>query len=316
MRYGNQRRWLVGAMVILASMAVAGTTMADGIDANVEGVPAGPVTVAAATAGCGKAPTLTSGTQTVQSSGASRTFIVRIPDNYDPHRPYRLIFGFHWIGGTANDVDSGGASGDSWSYFGLRALSDNSAIFVAPQGEGNGWANPGDRDLTFVDDMINLIESELCVDTSQLFSAGFSYGGGMSYALACARASVFRAVAVYSGMELSGCTGGTQPIAYIGLHGIRDPIVNASHGRALRDRFVNNNGCTAQDPSEPPQGSLTHTVTNYQGCRPGYPVAWAPFDAGHTPNPWDGSDGDFNDGGMSWTKPLVWEFFSQFQSTP
>ena len=47
---------------------------------------------AATTAGCGKAPTLTSGTRTIQSSGQNRTYILRIPDNYDSNRPYRLIF--------------------------------------------------------------------------------------------------------------------------------------------------------------------------------------------------------------------------------
>ena len=44
----------------------------------------------------------------------------------------------------------------------------------------------------------------------------------MSYAIACARAKVFRAVAVYSGAQLSGCSGGTEPIAYLGIHGISD----------------------------------------------------------------------------------------------
>ena len=52
----------------------------------------------------------------------------------------------------------------------------------------------------------------------------------MSYAIACARANVFRAVAVYSGAQLSGCSGGTQPIAYFGLHGISDNVLNISVG--------------------------------------------------------------------------------------
>ncbi|MED7930554.1 lectin [Nonomuraea sp. LP-02] len=223
-----------------------------------------------------------------------------------------MIFGFHWNGGTANDVDGGGTSGYPWSYYGLRALSNNTAIFVAPQGFNNGWANSGGEDVTFVDDMIRRIEADLCVDTSQRFAMGFSYGGGMSYALACARATVFRAVAVYSGGQLSGCNGGNEPIAYIGLHGLRDPVLNISAGRSLRDRFVRNNGCTAQNPPEPAQGSLTHVVTYYSGCRAGYPVAWAAFDAGHTPGPVDGKPGDFEPGENSWTRPVVWNFFTQF----
>ncbi|GGZ17490.1 hypothetical protein GCM10010300_71700 [Streptomyces olivaceoviridis] len=269
-----------------------------------------------ATAGCGKAPALTSGTHTIQSGGQTRSYVLRVPAGYDNNHPYRLIFGFHWRGGTANDVDSGGTDGYNWSYYGLRRLADanNSTIFVAPQGNGNGWANPGGQDVAFVDAMVSQLEAGLCVDTTQLFSAGFSYGGAMSYALACSRATVFRAVAVYSGANLSGCDGGTQPIAYMGLHGIRDNVLPIASGRELRDTFVRNNGCTPQNPPEPAYGSLTHIITAYSGCRSGYPVVWAAFDgAGHDPGPIDGSTGD---GWRTWTSAAVWQFFTQFDSNP
>jgi poly(3-hydroxybutyrate) depolymerase len=222
-----------------------------------------------------------------------------------------LIFGFHWWGGTANDVDSGGTDGYNWSYYGLRRLANNSAIFVAPQGISNGWANSGGEDVTFTDDMIRQLEADLCVDTTQRYALGFSYGGGMSYSLACSRADVFRAVAVYSGAQLSGCAGGTQPIAYLGIHGIGDTVLNISQGRALRDTFVRNNGCTPQNPPEPAQGSRTHIVTAYSGCQSGHPVVWAAFDGGHTPGPIDGG----GEGWQTWTSGEVWQFFTQFQST-
>ena len=260
--------------------------------------------------GCGKAPTLTSGSRTIQSGGQSRSYILRIPDNYDNSHPYRLIFAYHWNGGTMQDIDGGGTSGAAWSYYGLRAQANNSTIFVAAQGIGNGWANSGGRDLTLTDDMIKLIEGDLCVDTTKVFALGFSYGGGMSYALACARPTVFRAVAVYSGGVLSGCDGGTQPVAYIGIHGISDGTLNISGGRSMRDKFVTNNGCTRQDPPEPRAGSLTHTCTTYQGCTSGHPVEWCAFDGGHTPGIVDGG-GD--DGARTWTKGEVWKFFTQFQ---
>jgi poly(3-hydroxybutyrate) depolymerase len=260
----------------------------------------------AASAGCGKAPTLTSGTHTIQSSGQNRSFILRLPDNYNNNTQYRLIFGYHWRGGTAGDVDSGGTDGYNWSYYGLRRLANNSAIFVAPQGIGNGWANSGGQDVTFTDDMMRRIENDLCVDTAQRFALGFSYGGGMSYALACSRATTFRAVAVYSGAQLSGCSGGTQPVAYMGIHGISDNVLNISQGRALRDTFVRNNGCTPQNPREPSAGSRTHITTHYSGCRAGYPVVWAAFDGGHGPGPIDGG----GEGWRTWTSGEVWNFFT------
>jgi poly(3-hydroxybutyrate) depolymerase len=294
--------------VRLASAAVAVLAVVAGLLTAAVGSAASPA-FAASTAGCGKAPTLTSGQHTIQSGGQNRSYILRLPNGYDRTKPYRIFFGFHWNGGTANDVDSGGTDAAVWSYYGMRQLSNDGAIFVAPQGNNNGWANPGGQDTTFVDDMIKLFDSDLCIDTAQRFALGFSYGGGMSYALACGRPTVFRAVAVYSGGQLSGCSGGTQPVAYMGVHGIGDPVLNISAGRSLRDTFVRANGCTAQNAPEPAAGSRTHTITTYAGCKAGYPVVWAAFDGGHTPGPVDGG-GD--SGARTWTKTEVWRFFSQF----
>ncbi|MFB9235618.1 cellulose binding domain-containing protein [Plantactinospora siamensis] len=260
----------------------------------------------ATTAGCGKAPTLTNGTHTISSGGQNRSYILRIPDGYDRNHPYRLIFAFHWLNGSASNVASAG-------YYGLQPLSNNSTIFVAPQGIDAGWANTNGRDLTLFDDIDRQLENDLCVDTTQRFALGWSYGGAMSYAVACARPTIVRAVTVLSGANLSGCNGGTQPVAYFGIHGIHDSVLNISNGRSLRDTFVRNNGCTPQNPPEPSQGSLTHITTAYAGCRAGYPVQWAAFDGDHTPSPVDGS-GSPNDS-RTWTSGEIWRFFSQFQST-
>jgi len=270
---------------------------------------------AATSAGCGKTPTLANGARTISSSGKTRNYMIRIPPNYDNSHPYPLVFAFHWNGGNMNDVDGGGTSGYTWSYYGLREQADNSTnskmIFVAPDGNG-GWPNSGGQDLTFVDDLLKLIEGDLCVDTTRIFSMGFSYGGGMSYAIACARAKVFRAVAIYSGAQLSGCTGGADPIAYIGFHSVSDGTCNYSGGESLRNKFVANNGCTAQTPPRPGSGNV-HVCTSYDGCRSGYPVRWCAFDGGgHTPAPVDGSTSSSGGGDRSWTKAEAWKFFTQF----
>ncbi|MEU9826181.1 cellulose binding domain-containing protein [Micromonospora chersina] len=305
----------LGAFVVaaLAVAAATSTAWSGGLGATTA---AADVSTAAATAGCGRAPTLSSGTHSIQSSGRTRTYILRVPDNYDSNRPYRVVFGFHWLGGTAVDVATGQTvQRDVWSYYGLQRLANESTIFVAPQGLNNGWANTNGEDLTFVDDMIRQLDAGLCVDTTQRFAVGFSYGGAMSYAIACARPTVFRAVAVQSGGQLSGCGGGSQPVAYLGVHGIRDGVLNISGGRTLRDRFVRNNGCAVQSPTEPAQGSLTHRVTTYSGCSAGHPVVWAAFDEGHIAAPQDGATGD--SGYRTWVPGVVWSFFTQFQgSTP
>jgi poly(3-hydroxybutyrate) depolymerase len=245
--------------------------------------------------------------------------MIRVPENYDKDHPYWLVFGFHWLGGTANDVDSGGTSGYTWSYYGLREQADQStssrAIFVAPQGLNNGWGNGGNEDVKLTDDILKQVGDGLCVDTKHVFSVGFSYGGGMTKALGCTRPNVFRALAVLAGADFlsGGCDGTTTaPVAFFGAHSITDGTNSYASGLDTLNRFVKNNGCTAQTPPQP-QGN-THVCTKFAGCKEGYPVEWCSFNGGgHTPAPVDGSGNASGGGDKTWTKGEIWKFFTQFQ---
>ncbi|KAH8723758.1 hypothetical protein GQ44DRAFT_773634 [Phaeosphaeriaceae sp. PMI808] len=258
-------------------------------------------------AGCGKTATA-SGTKSINVAGQNRQYIVRVPNGYDKDRAYKLIFGYHWVGGTMNDVAGGGTDKEKWSYYGMQRVGNESAILVAPQGISNGWGNSGGNDIAFTSAMVKAIESELCVDQKQRFSIGFSYGGSMSYSIACSLAKDFKGVAVISGGQLSGCSGGNDPIAYMGIHGISDGTLNIGGGRGLRDRFVKNNGCAQMSPKEPAQGSKSHIKTDYTGCKPGYPVSWIAFDGGHGPGPVDGG-GD--SGAKSYVPGEIFNFFNK-----
>ncbi|HLK89693.1 MAG TPA: glycosyl hydrolase [Polyangia bacterium] len=304
-------------------------------------------------AGCGKTSTLTFGTVpgenanaaagsgngvghgtggyvTINDSnaGGARGFALRLPDNYDKSKPYWLIFGFHWNGGNAAQVDNGGTNGTWWSYYGFQRESNNGAIFVAPDGLNAGWANSGGRDLNFVDDMVKLVEENYCVDTTHIVTSGFSYGGGMSYELACARAKVFHAAIIYEGGQLSGCDGGNDPIALWQTEGLTDTTVSMSLATPIRDRFVKNDGCTAQNPPQPPQpppylSPGGHVCTNYSGCSNGHPVRWCVHQSGHTPGPIDGTSDLYNSCATppkscsatcpcTWTPDDAWSWLTSF----
>jgi poly(3-hydroxybutyrate) depolymerase len=313
--------------------SAGGSSTSGGASATGGNAAAGGGTGTAKSAGCGKTSTLTFGSVpnesasaapgsgngvgfgtggylTIQSSGQSRGFAVRLPDNYDNTKPYWLIFGFHWNGGNSAQVDNGGTSGYDWSYYGLQKASKNGAIFVAPDGLNAGWANSGGHDLTFTDDMVKLIEDNYCVDTTHIISTGFSYGGGMSYEIACARAKVFRAVAIFEGAQLSGCDGGNDPIALWQMVGTADTTCTEAMATPLRDRFVKNNACTVQNPPQPANGSLTHICTNYSGCSVGHPVRWCVHGSGHTPAPIDGSSSLYGPGGSSWVPGDLWPWLT------
>jgi len=258
-------------------------------------------------AGCGKARTVQDGRININVGGTNRSYILRTPSNYNNQTPYRLIFAYHWLGGNANQVAQGGQGGSTEDpFYGLWDLANNSTIFVAPEGLDSGWANTGGRDLALTDEILNQVQNGLCIDKSRIFATGFSYGAGMSNAIACARADVFRGVALYAGAQLSGCDGGTAPIAYFGAHGIFDSVLNISQGRSIRDRIARNNGCAATNAPEPARGSGTHICTSFQGCREGYPVRWCAFDGDHNPTEKDRGQA------KSWIPGEAWQFISQF----
>jgi polyhydroxybutyrate depolymerase len=236
-------------------------------------------------AGCGSTAAVEGGRLTIDVAGAAREYILELPEDYDPSRPYRLIFGWHWRGGTAEQVADG--------FYGLQERAEGSAIFVSAEGIDAGWANPGGSDIAFLDAMLARLEGDLCIDQSRIFSTGWSYGGMMSLAIGCARGDVFRAIAPMSGALYSGCVDGDAPVAYLGFHGDDDDVVPIANGVTARDVFVERNGCQPVEAAVEADGCL-----RFEGCAAGAPVSWCEFDGGHTPAP--GSE------------QAIWDFFSQF----
>lgn len=178
-------------------------------------------------AGCGKAPSkVQNGINTANVNGVARPYIVRLPDNYDEKVPYRVVFTFHATGGSASSTAK--------RYEGaLAAGVGNTSILVSPQGQTpklpgsqvsgvasliggitgsiTGWwrtgGKYGDEDIQFVDKIIEDLDANLCVNTSLRFATGFSFGGVISYSLACSRGDKFRAVSVRSGGNFDSILG-------------------------------------------------------------------------------------------------------------
>jgi poly(3-hydroxybutyrate) depolymerase len=251
-------------------------------------------------AGCGKASTLKTGTFKATVNGKQREYMLRVPENYDSSKAYKLIITFHWRGGTMQD-----AARNAGGWYGLAALAKESAIFVAPQGLNNGWPDNGGEDMQFVDAIVKAMDDGLCVDQSKRFTTGFSWGAGMSHAVACARPDKFRAVSLIAGGLISGCTGGTKPVAYQLMHGNNDNVLSPTMGKQIMETFVKANGCTPQNAPLPASGSGTHIKTEYKGCKPGYPVIFTGFDGGHVAEPSDRGKPNF-------APAETWAFFTQF----
>ena len=138
-------------------------------------------------AGCDKPATITNGNKTIMSGGMQRTFIIDIPADYDPAKPYRLFYVSHGQGGRADDVAG------FLNWFGVKAqatAAKEPAVFIAGQGLNNTWGQP---DHVFFDDVTTFAKNGLCIDTTRVFVTGMSMGGMYSYSLSTDRQKSFRA---------------------------------------------------------------------------------------------------------------------------
>jgi poly(3-hydroxybutyrate) depolymerase len=157
------------------------------------------------------------------------------------------------------------------------------AIYVSPQGleaggAGAGWANSNGEDIAFTEAMLADLRSNYCVDNDRIFSTGFSYGGMMSFAVACDLSHEFRAIAPMAGSLYSAfnCPGTGPAIAMWGAHGTSDTVVPIEDGRAGLDKVLQQNNCgTETIPVDP------SPCVEYQGCDAGYPVIWCEWDGPH-----------------------------------
>jgi polyhydroxybutyrate depolymerase len=246
-------------------------------------------------AGCG-ATAPPAGDATIDVMSKSREYILTLPKTYDPAKPYKLVFAWHGLGGTAAQIAKG--------YYGLQTQANDSTIFVAGQGlqtsnsvgSGPGWANVGGEDVAFVKALYALLQSQLCIDENRVFSVGMSYGGIMSDTLGCQMGDVFRAIAPMSGSGPG--YGGRGPtcvgdVAVWMSHGDNDTTVPTASGEASRDYWAMANHCQMQTAPVDPSPCVA-----YVGCDPGRPVTWCEFAGGHTIPPF--------------ASKAIWTFFSQF----
>lgn len=245
------------------------------------------------TPGCGIAVEPLAGTVEIQVGAQIREYLLVVPEGYDPNTPMPLVFAWHGRG-SSSDV--------ARLYFQIEQASDGQAIFVYPQGlplESMGGQTGWDLaasgyDVDFFDAMLDEVSQGLCIDTERVFSTGHSFGGYMSNALGCFRASALRAIGSVAGGPPFGVCEDDEVAAWL-THGTGDRVVPFSQGESSRDALLDRNGCgtttTATDPAP---------CVSYDGCAEGLPVVWCEHDetalSGH--------------GWPRFAGPAIWAFFA------
>jgi len=165
----------------------------------------------------------------IKSSGQNRKYLLYVPKTYNPDKPTPLIISMHGFAGWPvhqMDVSRWNALADEFGF-----------IVVYPAGRGlpmywRTGGSPGDqiglmKDVTFISDLIDMLQAEYNIDPARIYANGFSNGGGMSFVLSCKLADRIAAIGIVSGTYLfpwDECNP-SRPVPVIVFHGTADPFI-------------------------------------------------------------------------------------------
>lgn len=261
-------------------------------------------------AGCGKPLAMTNGKKTIRSTNQNRTYIVDIPANYDPNKPYLFFYVSHWINGTSEEMLK-------YNFYDIKtkAMAANKpAIFVAPQSDGGTWQQ---KDHALFDDIVASMQENLCLDTTRIFAIGYSFGGMISYSLSTNHQHKIRAgvgIAPANFVIWLPNPKLKEPIAWMQMTGMSDAtcpwVRNESQKQGAKFIALEkaaDNGCEIP-AAIPVWQSGNHVTYEFKGCKTGYPVIASTFNGPHS-----GAEKARDPGaGDSWVPREAWEFFMRF----
>lgn len=162
------------------------------------------------------------------SGGRERIFDVHVPASYAPSKRIPVVFDFH--GFTSDEKQQALLSGMN------KKADEAGFVAVHPRGTGaplswNAGACCGQAssenvdDVGFVREMIDALETKLCVDSKRIFATGMSNGGFLSHRLACELSDRIAAVAPVAGVLGIETCRPTRAVPVMQFHGTLDTLV-------------------------------------------------------------------------------------------
>lgn len=265
----------------------------------------------------------------LESSGQRRTYLLYVPESYNPSMPTPLVLSFHGFAEwPAHQMQT-----SRWN-----ALADQYGFLVVyPSGTRfpKRWvitSQPGSTaspeiDIQFISDLIDQLARDYNIDQSRIYANGLSNGGGMSTMLGCKLSERIAAVGSVAGAYLiapEDCTP-ARPVPLIAFHGTADPIVPYQGGPSSSfhlpfpaveewiESWALRNGCDL--PAEALPGGVQVNGIRYPGCAENAAVNFYSIQGGG--HSWPGGEplpewivGETNQE-IDATE-LMWEFFSQY----
>lgn len=261
----------------------------------------------------------------IESGGLERSYILRLPKGYDRRASWPLIVAYHGRGSSGVEIE------------GYSKLSTLPAVVAYPDGaigtgdgyrqawQGAPYQPTGVDDVAFTEDLLDQVQSDLCVDPTRTYATGKSNGGGLVGLLACRLAERFAAVAPVAGAfypeAREGCAD-ADPVPVLDVHGVADATIPYA-GDPDRDlpgiqewvrEWAERDGCRPV----PRTSTVGRDVLRYQwrGCEDGTAVEHVAVEGGG--HVWPGADVYSGGGHVTHTiqaHEVIWKFFQNHALT-
>jgi polyhydroxybutyrate depolymerase len=168
--------------------------------------------------------------KTIDVNGVKRSYILYLPKVYTGAQKVPLLFCFHGYNMQASA---------QMAYGDFRKVADTANfILVYPQGSlmnnithwnVGGWTlGSTANDIGFTRAMIDTLKTFYQIDTTRIYSTGFSNGGFFSFELACQMGEKIAAIGSVCGSmtpETYANCNPNHPMPTIQIHGTADPVI-------------------------------------------------------------------------------------------
>lgn len=258
--------------------------------------------------------------KTLRAGELDRTYILRIPPQHDGTNRLPVVLNLHGFGSNARNQAA---------YSRVPQKADDAGfILVTPDGAGTPqqWNNlqlPAlPDDVAFISDLLDHLESTLCIDPDRVYAAGISNGSAFAQRLACLLPDRIAGVAAVAAFVYPVVCDGKAPVLIVAFHGTADACVPYEGGvttcgrgnlpvpavETSAENWARHNGC---DPV-PADSQVTEHVRSiaYSDCDDNTAVVlYAVEGGGHT---WPGSIDVPRLGPVTGevdATDLMWEFF-------
>jgi poly(3-hydroxybutyrate) depolymerase len=172
--------------------------------------------------------------KTINVDGVDRYYLDYVPQNLGENRP--LILALHGNGGNGSYHKG---------VMRVESVADTAKfVTVFPNGIDKTWDIGGNKDLQFMQALINEMYRKYKINRNRVYITGWSMGGMFTYYAMMKAADTYAAFAPLSGYHFWGGTAtSSRPVPILHIHGKDDDVVTVGNLQTELNKWINRDQC-------------------------------------------------------------------------